>query len=119
MRAPSSATPLSRKDRIIGGSADGPPRRRWWYDEGTGARIHCGGVRWTRMGETRGELTARALVMGVLLGAVLSISNVYVGLRIGWSFGVSLSATVLGYGIGRVLALGRPGREGLTLKENV
>jgi uncharacterized oligopeptide transporter (OPT) family protein len=35
--------------------------------------------------ETR-ELTLRALLTGLLIGAVLTPCNVYSGLKIGWSF---------------------------------
>jgi uncharacterized oligopeptide transporter (OPT) family protein len=36
--------------------------------------------------------------MGMALGALLSMSNVYVGLKSGWSLGVSITASVLAYG---------------------
>ena len=37
------------------------------------------------MSEPQRELTPRALVTGLLLGALLTPSNVYSGLKIGWS----------------------------------
>lgn len=45
------------------------------------------------------ELTVRALGTGVVLGAFLTPSNVYAGLKIGWSFNMSIIALLLGYGI--------------------
>ena len=44
------------------------------------------------------ELTARALLSGVLLGALLTPCNVYSGLKIGWSFNMSIVALLLGLG---------------------
>lgn len=43
------------------------------------------------------ELTVRALITGVLLGAVLTPSNVYSGLKIGWSFNMSIIALLVGF----------------------
>src|SRR5580698_8382429 len=64
-------------------------------------------------------LTVRTVVTGMLVGGVLSVSNVYVGLRIGWSFGVSISAAVLAVTIGRGWDRLRPGRPKTTILENV
>jgi putative OPT family oligopeptide transporter len=64
-------------------------------------------------------LTVRAVVTGMILGGLLSVSNVYVGLRIGWSVGVSITAAVLGVTIGRGLDRLRPGRPKTTILENV
>lgn len=50
------------------------------------------------------ELTIRALVTGMLLGAVLTPANVYSGLKIGWSFNMSIIALLLlGFGFWRAL----------------
>ena len=43
------------------------------------------------------ELTWRALCTGMLLGAVLAPCNVYSGLKIGWSFNMSITALLLAY----------------------
>ncbi len=45
------------------------------------------------------ELTLRSILTGMLLGGVLSVSNVYVGLKIGFSFGVSITASILSFAI--------------------
>jgi len=42
------------------------------------------------------ELSARALLTGVLLGALLAPCNVYSGLKIGWSFNMSIAALLAG-----------------------
>ncbi len=43
------------------------------------------------------QLTARAVVVGCLVGSVISCTNIYVGLKIGWSFGASIISAVLGF----------------------
>lgn len=43
------------------------------------------------------QLTAPALVTGALIGAVTGVCNLYVGLRIGWSLGVVITASILGW----------------------
>jgi len=45
------------------------------------------------------QLTLRAVLMGGALGAVLSLTNLYVGLKTGWGFGVAITACVLSYAI--------------------
>ena len=45
------------------------------------------------------QLTLRALVMGMLLGGFLSVSNVYIGLKAGWSMGVAITSCILAYAI--------------------
>ena len=41
------------------------------------------------------QLTPRAVLTGMALGAVLAISNLYVGLKAGWALGVAITACVL------------------------
>jgi len=56
------------------------------------------------------QLTVRAVVVGMLLGALMCLSNLYVVLKAGWSFGVTLTACVVAYGLfrlGRQLGLVR------------
>lgn len=45
------------------------------------------------------QLTVRAVVMGGLIGMMMSISNLYTTLKLGWSFGVAITACVLSYAI--------------------
>ncbi|AGA91417.1 putative membrane protein [Thioflavicoccus mobilis 8321] len=57
------------------------------------------------------HLTARAIATGVLFGALLTPCNVYSGLKIGWSFNISIIALLLGAGLWGLLArlrLARP-----------
>jgi len=44
------------------------------------------------------EFTLRAVVTGMLLGAVFSTCNIYIGLKIGWGLNLSILAALVGYG---------------------
>ncbi|MFZ2448695.1 MAG: OPT family oligopeptide transporter [Syntrophobacteraceae bacterium] len=46
------------------------------------------------------QLTARAVVIGSLLGAVMSLSNLFVGLKTGWGLGIAITACILSFTIG-------------------
>jgi len=48
-------------------------------------------------GEHVPQLTPRVVVMGMVLGMVMAASNVYVGLKVGWSLGVSITSCILAY----------------------
>ncbi len=50
-------------------------------------------------GDQMKQLTLRALVMGMGLGAVMACSNVYVGLKAGWSMGVAITSCILAFSI--------------------
>jgi OPT family oligopeptide transporter len=48
-------------------------------------------------GDRMRQLTIRSVVMGMFLGAVMCLSNVYVGLKAGWSMGVAITSCILAY----------------------
>ncbi len=48
-------------------------------------------------GDSQRQLTVRAVVMGGILGMFMAISNLYTTLKIGWSFGVSITACVISF----------------------
>jgi OPT family oligopeptide transporter len=50
-------------------------------------------------GDRMPQLTKRALIMGMLLGAFMSLSNVYIGLKAGWGLGVAITSCILAYAI--------------------
>jgi putative OPT family oligopeptide transporter len=54
------------------------------------------------------QLTLRAVLTGCVLGAVLSLSNVYAGLKIGWGFNMSITAMLLGYAFFKLAGRRRP-----------
>lgn len=43
------------------------------------------------------QLTFRAVLVGGLLGSLMSISNLYTSLKLGWAFGVAITACVLSF----------------------
>jgi putative OPT family oligopeptide transporter len=51
----------------------------------------------TYQGDRVPQLTLRAIAMGALLGMVMSISNIYTVMKVGWSFGVSVTSCVLSF----------------------
>ena len=61
---------------------------RQWYDA-----VYRG------RGDSMAQLTWRAVLMGSALGAVLSLTNLYIGLKAGWGFGVAITASILSYAI--------------------
>jgi putative OPT family oligopeptide transporter len=64
------------------------------------------------------QLTVRAVVMGSILGCVMSLSNLYIGLKTGWGLGVAITACILSYSIGTVLAKVGVLKSNLTILEN-
>jgi OPT family oligopeptide transporter len=48
-------------------------------------------------GDSMLQLTWRAVIMGSILGCVLSLTNLYIGLKAGWGFGVAITACILSY----------------------
>lgn len=58
------------------------------------------------------QFTLRAAATGALFGAILSVSDLYIGLKVGWIFGMSITSSVLTFavfsGLGRVFPGMRP-----------
>ena len=48
-------------------------------------------------GDSQRQLTVRAVIMGGILGMFMAVSNLYTTLKIGWSFGVSITACVISF----------------------
>lgn len=53
---------------------------------------------------TSPQLTVRAVLAGCLIGGVLSLSNIYAGLKIGWGFNMSITAMLVAFGLFRVVS---------------
>jgi uncharacterized oligopeptide transporter (OPT) family protein len=64
------------------------------------------------------NLTARAVVVGMLIGVVMCVSNLYVFFKTGWSMGVTITAAILGWATFKVLAAARLARTPLGALEN-
>src|SRR3954468_20920504 len=50
-------------------------------------------------GDSMRQLTWRAVLMGSVLGGILSLTNLYIGLKSGWGMGVAITACILSYAI--------------------
>ncbi|MFA6029352.1 MAG: OPT family oligopeptide transporter [Elusimicrobiota bacterium] len=64
------------------------------------------------------QLTVRAIVAGMLLGGLMSLSNLYVALKTGWSLGVSITASILAFAIFSALFKLRIVRRAFGMMEN-
>ena len=64
------------------------------------------------------QLTWRALLVGSCLGGVLSLTNLYIGLKAGWGFGVAITACILSYAIWTSLLKVGIARTPMTILEN-
>ena len=53
------------------------------------------------------NLTVRAVIVGMLVGVVMCVSNLYVFFKTGWSMGVTITAAILGWGTFKLLAAAR------------
>ena len=63
------------------------------------------------------QLTLRSALTGVVLGGLLSLTNLYVGIRTGWTLGVGITSVVLAFAAFKLLSVVGLGR-GLTILEN-
>ena len=64
------------------------------------------------------QLTVRAVVVGMLIGAVMCLSNLYVFFKTGWSMGVTITAAILAFALFRGLQATGLVRKPLTALEN-
>jgi OPT family oligopeptide transporter len=69
-------------------------------------------------GDSQKQLTVRAVLMGSALGAFMSLSNLYVGLKTGWGLGVAITACILSYAIWEALQKVGLARTPMTILEN-
>jgi putative OPT family oligopeptide transporter len=76
---------------------------RWWLEN-----VYRGDMR---------QLTVRSALTGVVLGGILSLTNLYVGIRTGWTLGVGITSVVLAFAAFKVLSRMGLGRD-LTILEN-
>lgn len=64
------------------------------------------------------QLTVRAVLVGMMIGAVMCLSNLYVFFKTGWSMGVTITAAILAFAVFRLLGALRIARTPLTALEN-
>ena len=77
-------------------------------------------LKWLRevyQGDSMPQLTVRAVVMGMALGSLMACSNLYTGLKTGWSLGVAITSCIMSWTIFKLL---RPllGSEASLLENN-
>lgn len=65
------------------------------------------------------QFTIRAIVTGMFLGGILSLCNVYAGLKIGWGFNMSITAALLSYALWQGLHKAFGTREWGMLENNI
>lgn len=67
-------------------------------------------IRYVYQGDRMPQLTLRAVLMGGFIGMFMSISNLYTTVKLGWAFGVAITACVISFVLWnafRVLSFGR------------
>jgi putative OPT family oligopeptide transporter len=69
-------------------------------------------------GDSMKQLTWRAVLMGSLLGGILSLTNLYIGLKSGWSMGVAIASCILSYAIWTMLLKIRVAKTPMSILEN-
>ncbi|HEY9719306.1 MAG TPA: OPT/YSL family transporter, partial [Trichormus sp.] len=64
------------------------------------------------------QLTWRAILMGAVLGSLMSISNLYTSIKLGWAFGVAITSCVLSFVIWNAFRTLIPKLPGMSILEN-
>ncbi|UCF69556.1 MAG: OPT/YSL family transporter, partial [Acidobacteriota bacterium] len=63
------------------------------------------------------QLTIRSALTGMLLGGVLSLTNLYIGIQTGWTLGVGITSVILAFAAFKTLSRVGLGSE-MTILEN-
>jgi uncharacterized oligopeptide transporter (OPT) family protein len=77
--------------------AEAHEKDRYWYEH-------------VYQGDRMPQLTVRAVLMGAVLGMLMSASNLYTTMKVGWSFGVAITSCVLSFVIWNVFRGASGGR---------
>jgi uncharacterized oligopeptide transporter (OPT) family protein len=64
------------------------------------------------------QLTIRSAISGMLLGSVLSLTNLYIGIQTGWTLGVGITSVILAFAFFKVLSRIGLGNEMSILENN-
>ncbi|MDW8246994.1 MAG: OPT/YSL family transporter, partial [Sandaracinaceae bacterium] len=64
------------------------------------------------------QLTFRAVMMGGILGSLMAVSNLYTTLKLGWAFGVAITASVLSFTIWNAFVAVGIAKSRMTILEN-
>src|SRR6516165_1637680 len=63
---------------------------RWWLE-----KVYRGSM---------AQLTLRSALTGMMLGGILSLTNLYVGAKTGWTLGVGITSVILAFAMFKILA---------------
>jgi len=63
------------------------------------------------------QLTLRSAISGMLIGGILSLTNLYVGMKTGWTLGVGITSVIVAFAMFKVMTTVGLGEE-FTLLEN-
>lgn len=77
---------------------------RWWLE-----KVYKGNMP---------QLTLRSAITGMLLGGVLSLTNLYIGAKTGWTLGVGITSVILAFAMFRALQFAFNVREFTVLENN-
>lgn len=77
---------------------------KWWLEN-----VYRGDMR---------QLTVRSAITGALLGSILSLTNLYIGIKTGWTLGVGITSVILSYAVFKILASLKMGDEMTVLENN-
>lgn len=77
---------------------------QWWLEN-----VYRGDMR---------QLTIRSAITGALLGSILSLTNLYIGIKTGWTLGVGITSVILSFATFKVLSSLKIGDEMTVLENN-
>ncbi len=77
---------------------------QWWLDN-----VYRGNMR---------QLTVRSAITGALLGSILSLTNLYIGIKTGWTLGVGITSVILSFATFKILSSLKLGDEMTVLENN-
>ena len=64
------------------------------------------------------QLTIRSAITGMILGGILSLTNLYVGIKTGWTLGVGITSVILAFAMFKALNKAGLAKTEITLLEN-
>lgn len=64
------------------------------------------------------QLNLRSAITGMMIGGILSLTNLYVGIRTGWTLGVGITSVTLSYAMFKILSRLHIGKEMTVLENN-
>jgi len=64
------------------------------------------------------QLNLRSALTGMILGGALSLTNLYIGIKTGWTLGVGISSVILSFALFRLMSKLKLGSEMSILENN-